>query len=77
MAAVDSITQAVLGSAMGALVLGRKLGRPAVGWGLLFGTLPDLDAVLLPFFDTVWDLRIHRGFSHSLLVMVLVSLLLP
>ena len=61
---------------MGALVLGRKLGRPAVGWGLLFGTLPDLDAVLLPFFDTVWDLRIHRGFSHSLLVMVLVSLLL-
>lgn len=76
MAAVDSLTQAVLGSAMGALVLGRKLGRRALGWGLLFGTLPDLDAVLLPFFDTRWDLRIHRGPSHSLLLIVLAAVFL-
>ncbi len=71
--AVDSITQAALGATVGALVLGPKLGRPAIGWGALFGTIPDLDAVLLPFFDTAVDLRIHRGFSHSLLVMLAVT----
>lgn len=57
-------------------MLGKRLGRPAIGWGALFGTLPDLDAVLLPFLDTIWDLRIHRGFSHSLLLMVAASWLL-
>jgi inner membrane protein len=76
MAVVDSLTQAVLGSAMGALVLGHKLGRRALGWGVAFGTLPDLDALLMPFFDTRWDLRLHRGPTHSLLLIVLLSFLL-
>ena len=73
---MDSITQAALGATVGALVLGKQLGRPAIGWGALFGTLPDLDALLLPFLDTVWDLRIHRGFSHSLILIVALSWLL-
>ncbi len=70
---MDSLTQAALGSVVGALVLGRQLGRPAIGWGALFGTLPDLEALFLPFLDTVWDLRIHRGLSHSLVVVGLAS----
>ncbi|BCX49085.1 LexA-binding hydrolase [Haloferula helveola] len=70
---MDSITQAALGATVGALVLGRKLGRPAIGWGALFGTLPDLDALVTPFLDTAWDLRLHRGFTHSLLCLLLVS----
>lgn len=70
---MDSITQAALGATVGALVLGPKLGRPAIGWGALFGTVPDLDAVLLPFFDTAVDLRIHRGFTHSLLIMLVAT----
>ena len=76
LAGVDSITQAALGATVGALVLGRKVGRPAIGWGALLGTVPDLDALLTPFLDTAWDLWIHRGFTHSLLCMLLVSLLL-
>ena len=70
---MDSITQAALGAAVGALVLGRKLGRPAIGWGALVGSLPDLDSLLVPFLDTAWDLRVHRGFTHSLLCLLLVS----
>jgi len=73
---VDSITQAALGAAVGEAVLGRKLGNRALAWGALFGTLPDLDVVFSPFLDTAGKLVFHRGASHSLLVMVLMSVLL-
>jgi len=71
--AVDSITQAVLGAAVGELMLGKRMGNRALVWGALFGTLPDLDALLTPFFDTASNLWWHRGPSHSLLVMILAS----
>lgn len=67
---MDVITQTALGAAVGALVLGPKLGRPAIGWGAFFGVVPDLDALLMPFLDTAVDLHLHRGFSHSLLIML-------
>lgn len=73
---VDSITQAVLGAAVGELMLGKRMGNRALAWGALFGTLPDLDAVFSPLFDTAGKLWWHRGPSHSLLVMVLASWLL-
>ncbi len=71
--AVDSITQATLGAAVGELMLGRRLGNRALAWGALFGTLPDLDVVLAPFLDNTANLWWHRGPSHSLLVMVMAS----
>lgn len=75
-AAVDSITQAVLGAAVGEMLLGRRMGNRALAWGALFGTLPDLDALLSPFLDTAANLWWHRGPSHSLLVMCAASWLL-
>jgi inner membrane protein len=73
---VDSITQAVLGAAVGELMLGKRMGNRALAWGALFGTLPDLDAVFAPFFSTAGKLWWHRGPSHSLVVMIAVSWLL-
>lgn len=73
---MDSLTQATLGAAVGELVLGRRLGNRAIAWGALFGTLPDLDVLVAPLFDTAGNLWWHRGPSHSLLVMVAASLLL-
>lgn len=73
---MDSITQAALGAVIGELTLGRKIGRRAIIWGATFGTLPDLDALLLPFFDTAQDLAIHRGATHSILVSLAVPALL-
>ncbi|MEP4078698.1 metal-dependent hydrolase [Haloferula sp.] len=70
---MDLITQAALGAVMGELVLGKKLGRPAIGWGALFGVLPDADAILAPFLDTAWDLKVHRGMSHSILLMLILT----
>ena len=70
---MDSLTHVVLGAALGELMLGKRMGNRALAWGALLGTLPDLDALLLPFFDTANQLWWHRGPSHSLLVMGAVS----
>ncbi len=70
---VDSITQAALGAVVGELVLGRRLGRRAIGWGALFGTIPDMDVAVSWMLDTAGNLRLHRGFSHSLLLMLAAS----
>lgn len=73
---VDSITQATLGAAVAEAGLGRTLGRKAILWGLLLGTLPDLDILAYPFLEPSEQLYWHRGLSHSLLAMVVVSPLL-
>lgn len=70
---MDSLTQAVLGAAVGEAVLGKRLGNRGLVWGALVGTLPDLDVLLMPLLDNAADLWWHRGPSHSLLLMVLVS----
>jgi len=70
---VDSLTHAVLGAALGEMMLGRRMGNRALGWGALFGILPDLDGLLVPWLDTAGRLWWHRGPSHSLLVMTVVS----
>lgn len=72
---MDSITQAALGAVVGELVLGKKIGWRASAWGLLFGTLPDLDILFLPFFDDAARLHWHRGISHSFFMMALATLL--
>lgn len=72
---MDSITQVVLGGALGGAVLGRRLGRAAVVGGALLGTLPDMD-VLIDYGDAVANFSQHRGFSHSLLVLAPLAVLL-
>lgn len=64
---MDSITQAVLGAAVGEAVLGKKIGRKAAILGAIGGTIPDLDVLLTPFFDEFQKIVIHRGYSHSIL----------
>ena len=72
---MDSLSQAVLGASVGGAVLSRPLGRWALLGGALLGTLPDLD-VLIDYGDAVANFTEHRGFSHSLLVLLPVSLVL-
>jgi inner membrane protein len=69
---MDSLTQVALGGAVGYAVLGSKVGRKAIMWGAILGTLPDLD-VFLPYAGEVEAFTYHRGFSHSLLVHLLIS----
>lgn len=65
---MDSITQALLGASVQASLLGRFQGRKALLYGAVLGTLPDLD-VVIDYGDAVANMTYHRGFSHSLLVL--------
>ncbi|MCB1230273.1 MAG: metal-dependent hydrolase [Verrucomicrobiae bacterium] len=64
---MDSLTQAAFGAIVGERVLGRHLGRRALAWGALVGTLPDLDILANPWLDSIDELRWHRGISHSVI----------
>ena len=73
---MDSLTQVILGGAVGEAVLGKKVGNKAVLWGAIGGTIPDLDTIPGQFLDTVSRLEIHRGFSHSIVFAIIIAPLL-
>lgn len=70
---MDSLTQIILGAAVGEAVLGRKIGNKAMLYGAIAGTIPDLDVFASHFTDTVTALEIHRGFSHSILFSIIFA----
>jgi len=70
---MDSLTQIVLGAAVGEAVLGKKIGNKAMLYGGIAGTIPDLDIFSSYFTDTVTAISIHRGFTHSLVFAVLFA----
>lgn len=69
---MDSLTQIVLGASVGEAVLGHKVGRKAALWGAICGTIPDLD-VFIPLGDAVANFTYHRSFSHSILMLALLT----
>jgi len=71
---VDSLTQIVLGAAVGEAVLGNKIGNKAMLLGALAGTIPDLDVLAkLISTDPIFELKTHRAYSHSVFTHVLLS----
>lgn len=68
---MDSLTQIVLGAAVGEVVLGRRVGNRAMLWGGICGTLPDLDVLANAVTDPMSALAYHRAFTHSLAFAVL------
>ncbi len=71
---MDSLTQIVLGAAVGELLLGRQLGNRAVLLGAIGGTIPDMD-VVYNFIsdDPIRQLQVHRGYSHSVFTHMLAA----
>jgi len=70
---MDSLTQIVLGAAIGEKTIGKKLGNKALLYGAIAGTIPDLDMLVGKLLDPITAIGIHRGFSHSILFFVLLS----
>jgi inner membrane protein len=70
---MDSLTQIVLGAAVGEAVAGRKMGAKAAFWGAIAGTIPDLDVFLRGFYHPIDAALVHRGFSHSLIFACLMG----
>lgn len=72
---MDSLSQIVLGAVTFAVVKDKEIGKKSLVYGAVLGTIPDLDVLLNPFFDSVEQLAIHRAFSHSIFFSILLSLL--
>jgi inner membrane protein len=71
---MDSLTQIVLGAAVGEAVLGKKLGNWSLLLGAVAGTLPDMDVLAtMGTEDPVRSLQIHRAYSHSMFTHILAS----
>ncbi len=73
---MDSLTQLTLGAAVGEACIGRRAGHRAWIWGAVLGTLPDLDILAYPFMDIVAFTQFHRGPSHSITLLLPLSILL-
>lgn len=70
---MDSLTQMALGASVGVATLGKRVPvwRSALA-GAVFGTLPDLDS-FIDYGDPIRNVTYHRGASHSLLYLSLLS----
>ena len=71
---MDSLSQIVLGAAVGEVVLGRRIGNRAMIWGAVAGTIPDMDVLGKYVLSELDNLGFHRGISHSLLFSVVGAL---
>ncbi len=70
---MDSLTQLVLGAAVGVAVMRRRTAAwKAALWGGVAGTLPDLD-VLLSHGNPVLDMVLHRAETHAIFWLTLFS----
>jgi len=74
---MDSLTQIVLGAAVGEVALGRKIGNRAMLWGAVAGTIPDLDVMIGSIFmNEINGLAFHRAITHSIFFAVVFSFLI-
>ncbi len=71
---MDSLTQIVLGAAVGEVILGKKIGNKAILWGAIAGTIPDLDVIAnFVVSDKMTATLMHRAFTHSFLFAFLMA----
>lgn len=72
---MDSLSQIVLGATTFALIKDKEIGKKSLLFGAILGTIPDLDVLINPFFNSIEQLSIHRAFSHSIFFSLLLSFL--
>lgn len=58
---------------MGEAFAGRQLGRKAMLAGVIAHSLPDIDFTAALWLSTADNLHAHRGFTHSILFVFLIS----
>lgn len=69
---MDTLTQALLGGAVGYAVAGKTAGRKAALWGAAMAVLPDLD-VFIPHPNDLDSMTLHRSWSHSWFIQTLFA----
>lgn len=69
---MDTVTQALLGGAVGFAVAGKTSPRKAVLWGAAIAILPDLD-VFISYDNDLAAITNHRSWSHSWIIQSLLA----
>ena len=70
---MDSLTHIAVGACLGEAMAGKVLGRKAMLWGILLHSLPDIDFMGGLWLSDTENLLAHRGITHSLLFLLLVT----
>lgn len=70
---MDSLTHIALGALVGEAMAGRKLGKKAMGLGAIVQSIPDIDFLAAFWLSPSENLLAHRGFTHSLLFILLIA----
>src|SRR6478736_2111992 len=71
---MDSITHIAIGAILGEACAGKSLGKKAMLMGAAFQSIPDIDFVASFFLSPTANLLTHRGFTHSLLFGLLITI---
>jgi inner membrane protein len=64
-----------LGACIGEAVAGKSLGRKAMIYGIIAQSLPDIDFVTSFYLNKPQELLAHRGFTHSILFAMVITVL--
>lgn len=70
---MDTLTHIALGACIGELILGNKLGKKAMLWGAIANSIPDIDFIASAWMNPANYLLAHRGFTHSILFLLIVT----
>ena len=70
---MDSLTHIVLGACVGEAIGGKKLGKQAMILGAVAQSIPDIDFLATLWMNPAEELLAHRGFTHSILFVVLTT----
>jgi inner membrane protein len=73
---MDSITHMALGAVVGEAIAGKSLGKRAMFYGAIAQSIPDIDFIAAFWLPASDNLLVHRGFTHSFLFGILVTLML-
>jgi inner membrane protein len=71
---LDTLTHIAIGACIGEVVLHKQLGKKALLWGILAQSIPDIDFIAVLWTSTSENLLAHRGFTHSILFALIISL---
>ena len=69
---MDSLTHIALGACIGESFFDKGFGKKAMWWGALAQSIPDIDFISSFWLTTSESLLAHRGFTHSILFLLLI-----
>lgn len=70
---MDSLTHIALGACIGDVFAGKQLGKRAMFLGAVAQSVPDIDFLAAFWSSESENLLEHRGFTHSILFVLLIS----